>query len=267
MKITVLVENTSNCSLIPKHGLSFYIETKKHKLLFDLGPDGEILFDNAQKLGIDLSVVDTVIISHGHADHGGALEYFLARNHTAKIYIQKRAFAPHYRVLPAEGPAYNGLDARLSEHPQMILLDGSHSIDEELSLFIVPAEAQKLRSEANAVLYENDAPDLFLHEQNLLIHGEHTALIMGCGHTGVINILEKALPADPMLCIGGYHLMNPTTKQVVSPSLLAQLTEALQEYPHIDFYTCHCTGSAAFTYLSQRLKNMHYLACGDRIEL
>ena len=266
MKITTLVENTAKDSLTPKHGLSLFIETARHKLLFDVGPDGEALFENAEKLHIDLTEADTVIISHGHADHGGALEYFLARNNKAQVWIQRQAFAPHYRVLPGEDPVYNGLDPALAEHPQIVLIEGDHEIDEELSLFTVPETAQKCRSEANAVLYQADAPDVFLHEQSLLLREDRTALIMGCGHTGIVNILEKAVPAEPVLCVGGYHLMNPTTKQPVSAGLMAQIADFLRQYPQIDFYTCHCTGLAAFTYLSQQLSNMHYLSCGDIIE-
>ena len=91
MKITALVENKSSCDLTPVHGLSLYIETERHKLLFDLGPDHTLL-KNAEKRGIDLSQVDTVVISHGHFDHGGALAAFLKINHTARIFIQRRAF-------------------------------------------------------------------------------------------------------------------------------------------------------------------------------
>ena len=82
MKITALVENTSDCGLKAVHGLSFYIETRLHRLLFDLGPDGT-LFHNAARLGIDLAAVDTVVLSHGHYDHGGALKRFLALNSSA----------------------------------------------------------------------------------------------------------------------------------------------------------------------------------------
>ena len=266
MKIVTLMENTARGDLTPLHGLSLYMETAAHKLLFDVGPDGEALFSNAQKLGIDLTQVDTVILSHGHRDHGGGLEYFLARNRKAKIYIQRRAFAPHYRVLPMQEPVYNGLDAGLAEHPQMVLLEGDYDIDSELSLFTVPAEGRQLTSEANGVLYEEDAPDSFLHEQSLIVRGERPALIMGCGHTGVVNILQKAADAHPVLCIGGYHLMNPTTKQPVSQGLMSRIAEFLGNYPQVTFYTCHCTGQAAYTYLSQRLSNMKYLSCGDIIE-
>ena len=71
MKITALVENKSSCELAAVHGLSLYIETDRHKLLFDLGPD-DTLLKNAQKRDIDLRQADTVVLSHGHSDHGGA---------------------------------------------------------------------------------------------------------------------------------------------------------------------------------------------------
>ena len=94
MKITILVENTTiDTRLTPKHGLSIYIETNKHKVLFDLGPDDTYLV-NARILGIDLSQVDTVVLSHGHKDHGGALSGFLKVNSKARIYLHRQAFEP-----------------------------------------------------------------------------------------------------------------------------------------------------------------------------
>lgn len=39
------------------HGLSMYIETDKHKILFDMGPDAQFI-DNAKALGVDLTQVD-----------------------------------------------------------------------------------------------------------------------------------------------------------------------------------------------------------------
>ena len=63
MKITCLVENHAKGDFKPRHGLSLYIETKQHKILFDLGPD-ETLLENAERLRINLAQVDTVILSH-----------------------------------------------------------------------------------------------------------------------------------------------------------------------------------------------------------
>ena len=77
MRVIALVENTSiSKDYKSKHGLCLYIETKKHKLLFDLGSNS-LFLGNAVKLNVDITDIDSVIISHGHNDHGGALKYFL----------------------------------------------------------------------------------------------------------------------------------------------------------------------------------------------
>ena len=88
VKVVCLVENTSCSPQIGHvHGLSLYIETSNHKILFDVGPNDTYL-RNARKLGIDIKSIDTVIISHGHNDHAGALESFMRLNTQAKIYIR-----------------------------------------------------------------------------------------------------------------------------------------------------------------------------------
>ena len=107
-------------------------------MLFDLGPD-ETIIRNAKKRGIDLSLVDTVIISHGHWDHGGALEAFLRINDHAKIYIQKEAFAPHFRKYMGD-EAYIGLKTSLMENEQKIREYQALKADDESSL-------KKLREE------------------------------------------------------------------------------------------------------------------------
>lgn len=263
MKITALVENKSMCELKPKHGLSLYIETKKHKILFDVGPD-DTLFENCDKRGIDLSEIDIVIISHGHFDHGGALEQFLQINHKAKVYVQRKAFEKHYsKFLFLKVNV--GITSSLQAHSQIVLIDGDYTIDSELSLFIVP-KIDKCYSDANNALYTDYGQDDFTHEQNLIISENISVLIMGCGHARVVNVLEKASACNPKVCIGGYHLWNPVTKKTVSKGLLDNLVCELAKYD-IRYYTCHCTGLTAYNYLSERLPNMNYLSCGDMIEL
>lgn len=260
MKITALVENRSNCDLTPVHGLSLYVETERHKLLFDLGPDNTLL-KNAEKRYIDLAQVDTVVISHGHFDHGGALAAFLKINRTAKIYIQRRAFEKHFSKSLGFVKVPIGLDRKLMDHPQVVLVDGEFRIDEELLLFTVP-DTSRFRSTANDTLYDEQGLDGFAHEQDLMIFGERNVLLMGCGHCGVINILERAKKYDPKICIGGYHLMVPAKKKSVPEEVLAGIAGELAGYD-IDLYTCHCTGEEAFRYLAERVERMRYLTCGD----
>lgn len=263
MKITALVENHSTCDLNPKHGLSFYIETEKHKILFDVGPDNT-LFENSHKRGIDLSKIDTVIISHGHSDHGGALEQFLKINHTAKVYVQRKAFEKHYLKLLFL-KINVGIPSELQIHPQVVILDGDYTIDRELALFTV-SNTEKCHSNANDILHMENGKDDFSHEQNLMIFGDRNVLIMGCGHAGVVNILEKAASHKPQVCIGGYHLWNPITKKNASNELLEEIAQELERYD-IHYYTCHCTGQKAYHYLSKRLPGMNYISCGELIEV
>ncbi len=69
INIVSLVENRSECGCRTAHGLSLFIETPRHKILFDVGKD-DTFVENAERLGIEIESVDIVIISHGHYDHG-----------------------------------------------------------------------------------------------------------------------------------------------------------------------------------------------------
>lgn len=264
MKITALVENHTNCELKAKHGLSFYIQTKNHEMLFDLGPD-DTLFENAKMRGIDLSDIDTVIISHGHMDHGGALKKFLQINSKAQIYIQRKAFEPHFSKLFFIKIGI-GIDSKLAAHQQIRLLDGDFRIDDELLLFTAQS-TDEYSSPANSGLYSKNGKDDFSHEQNLIINENQTALIMGCGHVGVVNILERAKEYQPQICVGGYHLFNRITKKSAPNELLDAIAKELQGYSQTKFYTCHCTGLEVFQYLSKKTQNIFYFSCGETIEL
>ena len=70
--------------IISEHGLSLFIETEEHKILFDMG-QSDAFIKNALSLGIDIAKVDIAVISHGHYDHGGGLRYFLELNRSAPI--------------------------------------------------------------------------------------------------------------------------------------------------------------------------------------
>ena len=106
MKITVLVENaTPSSRLAACHGLSLLVETAGRRILFDVGPDATLLA-NARALDVDIACVDAVVISHGHADHGGGLGAYLEAtqgSHYAHLRARRRVHrAPlrHVREQP-----------------------------------------------------------------------------------------------------------------------------------------------------------------------
>ncbi|WP_296705813.1 MBL fold metallo-hydrolase, partial [Algoriphagus sp.] len=72
LKITTLSTMLANKG-IGEWGYSALIESEGRKLLFDTGSRPETVLQNAQELGIDLSDVEDVYLSHNHWDHIGGL--------------------------------------------------------------------------------------------------------------------------------------------------------------------------------------------------
>ena len=190
MKIITLMENTCGAEGgLFEHGLSLYIETKKHKLLMDTGASDGFL-KNAEILGIDLTAVDTVFLSHGHYDHSGGILAFSELNPSASIYMQRLAGGDYYH-----GERYIGIDKKILTLPQVKLLQGNCKLDEELSLF-TDITGRRYYPQSNLELTkkegEKEEQDSFAHEQCLVIEeGEEKVLISGCAHNGILNILDK----------------------------------------------------------------------------
>ncbi len=273
MQIKTLVENTTiSPEYKHKHGLSFYIETEQHKILFDLGSDA-LFLQNAEKLKIDITAVDTVVISHGHFDHGGALKLFLKQNNTAKVYVHKKAF-DNYRTKVIGLSLSVGLDSSLKDHEQIILTEDTVIIDDELRLFSNVTE-RICYPQANQALYVKTGTGLqhdpFEHEQNLIItENSKSTLIAGCAHNGIINILNKAellIGCELDYAISGFHLFNPAARKYESDDLVQDLANRLKVHK-TKYFTCHCSGQKAYGVLKTVLKDqISYLSAGSYVEL
>lgn len=275
MRIINLVENESGSSgCEAAHGLSFYIETEKHKLLFDAGPS-DVLLCNAEKLGVSLASVDTLILSHGHYDHSGGILPFAELNPSAKIYMQHNAGREYYSFGgEEEGFRYIGIDKKILSLPQVQLLHGDTKLDDELQLFTVdnrafplPPTNKRLR-ELRGGDYEQDE---FRHEQNLLLtSGGKKILFCGCAHNGILNVLETlerkfGKEMLPDLVIGGFHLMKRTEFSKVDTAEVSEIATCLKKY-RAHFATCHCTGLQAFSQMKEIMgEQLSYVRSGDEV--
>lgn len=248
MKIITLVENTcgdERCTA--EHGLSLYIETQKHKLLLDTGQTDAVV-KNAEVLGVDLSAVDTVILSHGHYDHSGGILPVSKINSTTRIIMQQKAAEPHYN-----GERYIGIDKDILNLPNIQLIDGDMQLDDELFLFsgitgrrCYPQGNLKLSRLENGV----KVPDDFSHEQCLVItQGDKRWLLSGCSHNGILNILDRyreIFQSEPDFCLTGFHMMKKDGEHTdEEKAVIIQTAEELSKM-HTVFYSGHCTGIPAF---------------------
>lgn len=258
MKITVLTENTSECPDIGfEHGLSLYIETENHKILFDMGQT-ELFAINAEKLGVNLKDVDVAVLSHGHYDHGGGLKRFLEINQTAPVYINKNAFGKYYNGTEK----YIGLNDKIKSSDRINLTDDFLEIDNGLSLFSCNNKSKfyDLGSFGlNKLAGGQYVPDDFLHEQYLLIEENgKKILISGCSHKGILNIVNWF---DADVIIGGFHF-----SKLPIDNKLKEYAEYLNGFK-TRFYTCHCTGLEQYEFMKKYMENLDYLSCGKRITI
>jgi len=274
MIIKTLVENRAISEEFgTEHGLSLYIETAKHKLLFDVGASG-LFLENAKKLNVDIEDVDTVIISHGHYDHGGGLGAFLGVNSKAKIYVNQMAFGDIYANRPGGVTEYIGLDKDLIVNERFVLVGDSLRLDYELELFsnvkgrkFFPSGNQDLLIKRGGQFVHDD----FAHEQNLVIsEGDKKVLVAGCAHNGIVNIVEHmaaVLEESPTYVIGGFHLHNRTAERSESKETVRTIGEYLKN-TRAKYYTCHCTGIEAYQWLKDVMDGqIEYLATGSQLNL
>ena len=277
MKITCLMENTStDCNLVSEHGLCFYVETSEHKLLVDTGATPAFI-DNAKKLGVDLTKIDTVFLSHGHYDHCGGVMAFAEINPHADIYINKNAFADYWLVNNRR-QKYIGIDSTIMTLPQLKTVDGQLKIDDEISIFnnVTVDRLQPLTN--NDLMVKNVQEDLkknyiqddFCHEQYLEITccGKRV-LFSGCAHKGIVNIVSayKAwCMAEPDYVISGFHTMNKNGYSEAEQAMIADIAEELLKYKTI-YYTCHCTGTEPYKMLKSSMgKRINYISTGNVLE-
>lgn len=264
MKLYALIENTTTHeNMHTEHGLSLYIETKNHRILFDAGQSG-IFTENAEKLGVDLTKVDFVILSHGHYDHSGGLLRFLECNKTAPIYLSRRAFTPVYNA----EEKFIGVDPKLQESDRLIYVDDLLQIDEGITLYSCNGNAVPYPADNFGLTIKTEAglvPDNFRHEQYLLLEEDgKKVLISGCSHKGILNITEWF---KPDVLIGGFHFMKLDPAVSHDAAVLQNAAETLLAHD-TTYYTCHCTGVDQFAFLKDRMGDrLHYFASGDVIEL
>lgn len=321
MKVTCLIEDTCKESnsgieticgkdtgkenrgagLLCEHGLSLYIETTNHKILFDTGRSG-VFADNAEKLGIDLDEVDIAVISHGHYDHGNGLSRFLAVNHHAPVYINRRAFGGYY----SQKGRFIGIDPAPRENRQLIFTDDECRIDDELFLCTCNGRERTFPSMTDGLTEEcNDGsrrPDLFLHEQYLIITekksgedpekgcwknnaisdekrcwndnpkenrtdsgkgNDKKVVFSACSHKGVLNIVSWL---KPDVFVGGFHFFHEDVQDGANKTL-DQAAGFLNAQPCV-YYTGHCTGTPQYAYLKKRMGDrLHGLSTGCSFKL
>ena len=264
MRWTVLSDNRSYDScLFTEHGLSVLLQTERHKILLDTGAS-DVFVRNAEQLGIDLSDVGYVFISHGHSDHAGGLRYFLEHNQNAQVIVSPDAMSGKFFSKRGK------LHSITTEWPEigedrLVLIDQTCEILEGLHVIAhIPQKHPMPKGNQNLYIQDADGNyihDDFRHELALYVDG---LLFTGCAHSGLENILA-ACPWPVHTVVGGFHLLDgqETDDEIRT---LAQRLKA--NYPKTQFYTSHCTGNNVFEVMKDVMaEQLQSFRCGTMNEL
>lgn len=257
--ITLLVDNIATEGLTCEHGLSFLIQTPVETIVFDTG-QGDALFTNAQKLGVDPACAEIMVISHGHYDHTGAVADFLRLNPHMKVYCHPDVTIPRFSRHPGKAVRDIAMPPSsreaLSHHPSNLrflvtrpcrIADRIHISGEIPRLMPFEDTGGPFFLDA-----EGTTPDMILDDQSLWLETAGGLLIvLGCCHSGLLNTVEYIRKASGVErvrgIIGGMHLLNASAER------LERTLEKLREWSPEFVIPCHCTGGAAIELMQSQL--------------
>ena len=280
MEITVLMENNKlkGSDFKTENGLSLLIENKNGLILFDPGGPKNYAIQNAQKLGVDLSKVDAVVISHGHNDHTGGLLNFFKLNDKAPVYLKKEALNPYYAKLP-DKTKYIGIDDKIVENHSNRLIFVDKNLEISPGMFLIPDIERKFPIPSNnQILFEGKEDkmikDEFKHELFMVLEKNNNLTVFsGCGHSGITNIINKVKNTFPKgkinTVLGGFHFQSGSETSIVAEKEeIEGISHWLADEGIENVYTGHCTGERGMEIMSPILEDkLHRICTGMKITL
>ena len=274
IRITTISENTAMTGgMLSEWGLSILIETKSLKILFDTGQSVSAAY-NSDALGLDLSLTDKIVLSHGHFDHTGGLRDVLKKiGKKIQVLAHPDAWNLKYGLPPEMtthryiGIPYKreeleslGADFVLNKEPvwlaDNIVLTGE-----------IPMTTEYEQIDQGLFVKQGDrfVPDQVLDDKSIILKTAKGLLVIaGCAHRGIINTLQyaRALTGEERIhaVIGGIHLFRASIEQ------RERTIEAFKEMQVEKIGVSHCTGlDASFRIAHEFKENFFFNNTGNRL--
>jgi len=238
-RLTIVYDNNAyDERLEAAWGFSCLVEWGDLTLLFDTGGDGQVLLSNMEKLSLDPTEIDVIVLSHVHGDHVGGLGAILDDNKAATVYLP--------RSFPAR------LKRRVSAHAEVVQVYEPVQIAEGI---YTTGQMRRVVTEQSLVL---------VTEQGLVV-------ITGCAHPGIARIIEKAreiavlggaADGDVQLVLGGFHLSRKPQTTIEG------VVEDLQRLGVQKVAACHCSGDLARSHFATAYgEDFIEVGVGSRLEV
>lgn len=239
---------------IGEWGFAALLEVDGRRLLIDTGERPETVLRNAAELGVDLSDVSDVVLTHNHGDHTAGLL-------TLRRELVRKNPAALSRVHVARGIFYSRPGPGGAEGNGLLPIKAAYEASG--GVFVEHAGAAELlpavwftgpvprphpernwsvtgRVQTSSGLVEDTVPE----DASVVVDSpEGLILVSGCGHAGIINTIEhsrKIVRAAPLVAaVGGFHLF-------AAPDASLEWTAGkLREFGLQHLLGAHCTGIEA----------------------
>lgn len=233
MKLSILTENTASEKFCSEHGLSYYIE-HDIDILFDTG-HSDVFLQNAKKLNIDIDQVDTVVLSHGHWDHGDGLRYISNK----KLICHPDVFQKRYRKGGKENIGLELSFEDLKNKFEILYTRLPFEVSKNIIFLGEIPRNNSFEAKETTFALENNIDDFIIDDSGLVIKlNDEIIIISGCAHSGICNMIEHAKSITGInkirAVIGGFHLKHDN--QQTQETIKYLKSQNIQE-----IYPSHCT--------------------------
>ena len=274
VKITVLCDNVAGYGYWAEWGLSLFLEYEGKKILFDTGMTS-VVGKNARQAKIDLSSLDSIVLSHGHSDHTGGLHNLLKYiGTTVPVIAHPDIWDGKYFLNDAGEYDFCGIPFRREELESrgawFHLTRESYEISDTIFTtgeVEMTNNYEQIDSDLFIKAGEIFQPDPMNDDLSLVIRTDQGLVIVtGCAHRGIVNTIchaqKQAGEKRIFAVIGGFHLYQ------ASEARIDQTIRSLIDLDVQKVCPCHCTGFYTMTRIYYNLPDrFHFIGTGTGLEI
>lgn len=265
MKFTVLAENRKENICDNEEGLSLYIESGNDKLLLDTGIT-DLFIKNANLLGVDLKEIKTIVLSHGHWDHGNGLKYLQERK---TVILHPESHTKRYSL--RRNMEYAGLNqtkTELESKYDVIQTKEPYEVYKDIWYLGEIERLNDYEAKSFPTVLEENKTDYLRDDSGIVIKTEKGLIVIsGCSHSGICNTIEyakKIMKEERIIAvIGGFHLKN--VDEVTQKTIQYFINNRIQ-----NAYMGHCTSDEVIEEFKNKLDgicNVESLYSGATFEI
>jgi 7,8-dihydropterin-6-yl-methyl-4-(beta-D-ribofuranosyl)aminobenzene 5'-phosphate synthase len=269
-----LKDGEIRASILAEHGFSALVKTTAggttHMLLFDFGFSENGAAQNAATLGVDMTKVEAVALSHGHSDHTGGMGKL-----TALIGKRDIPFVVHPAVF--KSPRYLKLGEELKINfpkltREMVKKAGLSVVESEkpypllnntvLFLGEIPKQTdfEKGFPIAHCQIEGKEVWDAIEDDTSVVMNLQDKGLVIlsGCAHAGIVNTVRYAMTVTGIdkihVVMGGFHLSGPFFEPIIDLT-----TEEIKNIHPNFIIPTHCTGRKAIMAMEKQMPEQFIL--------